>query len=151
MSQIDGMVDFVSEDYSKYNLLIMKPKSSSSDIGLYNRAIERFNSINSENKLQKIDLLKTNIDEIKNISRGAQGEISREATEILNGPQVTNIEIFRTYIGKYLESRDDIYNPGEGGMTFLIRSLSPSPNGLPIELYVFTKTTVWGEYEQIQA
>lgn len=56
MSQIDGMIDFVSEDYSKYNLLIIKPKSSSKDIGLYNRAVERFNNVNSENKLQKIEL-----------------------------------------------------------------------------------------------
>ena len=102
-------------------------------------------------ELSKIDLLKNTISEVKNISVTNQNGISRESTEILNGPQMTNIEIFRTYIDKYLQSRDDLFKPGEGGMTFLIRSLSPSPTGLPIELYVFTKTTVWGEYEQIQA
>lgn len=100
--------------------------------------------------LSKINLLKTQIDEIKN--RPSMGnEVSRDSSEILNGSQITNIEVFRTYIEKYLESRDDLYKTGEGGMTFLIRSLSPSPIGLPIELYVFTKTTAWGEYEQIQA
>ena len=36
-------------------------------------------------------------------------------------------------------------------MTFLVRSLSPDPTGLPIELYVFTKTTEWIRYELIQA
>ena len=36
-------------------------------------------------------------------------------------------------------------------MTFLIRSLAPDRAGLPIEVYVFTRTTDWLKYEQIQA
>lgn len=36
-------------------------------------------------------------------------------------------------------------------MDLLIYSLAPSPDGLPIEVYVFAKTTVWKEYENIQA
>ena len=36
-------------------------------------------------------------------------------------------------------------------MTFLVRELAPGPTGLPFELYVFTKTIVWTEYEAIQA
>ena len=36
-------------------------------------------------------------------------------------------------------------------MTFLIRQLSPSENGLPIEIYVFCKDTNWTAYEAIQA
>ena len=36
-------------------------------------------------------------------------------------------------------------------MTFLIRQLSPSENGLPIEIYVFCKDTIWTAYEAIQA
>jgi miniconductance mechanosensitive channel len=36
-------------------------------------------------------------------------------------------------------------------MTFLIRQLPPGPNGLPIEIYVFTNDTAWGSYESIQA
>lgn len=66
----------------------------------------------------------------------------------LDGPKITNIEIFRNYIIAYLYSRNDIYHDN---MTFLVRSLSPKPTGLPIELYVFTKTTEWIKYEIIQA
>jgi miniconductance mechanosensitive channel len=33
----------------------------------------------------------------------------------------------------------------------LIRSLAPGRDGLPIEVYVFTKTTDWIAYEGIQA
>jgi miniconductance mechanosensitive channel len=36
-------------------------------------------------------------------------------------------------------------------MTFLVRQLPLSEKGLPIEIYVFTKTTDWAEYEDIQA
>ena len=36
-------------------------------------------------------------------------------------------------------------------MDFIIRELAPSTTGLPIEIYVFTKTTRWAEYERIQA
>jgi len=66
----------------------------------------------------------------------------------LDGPQITNIEIFRAYIAAYLKRSDDIH---QEGMTFLIRSLAPGRSGLPIEVYAFTKTTDWLEYENIQA
>jgi miniconductance mechanosensitive channel len=66
----------------------------------------------------------------------------------LDGPQITNIEVFRAYIVAYLKNRPDVHT---SGMPFLIRALSPNPTGLPIELYVFTKTTEWDQYELIQA
>lgn len=66
----------------------------------------------------------------------------------INGRQLTNVGTFRAYIEAFLASREDIY---QQEMTFLVRQLAPSPNGLPLEVYVFTKTTVWAEYEGIQA
>jgi miniconductance mechanosensitive channel len=36
-------------------------------------------------------------------------------------------------------------------MTFLVRQLQPHEKGLPIEIYVFTKTTEWAKYEEIQS
>jgi miniconductance mechanosensitive channel len=66
----------------------------------------------------------------------------------LDGPQITNIEVFRAYITAYLKNRTDIHHDN---MPFLVRTLSPNPTGLPIELYIFTRTTQWEEYEAIQA
>jgi miniconductance mechanosensitive channel len=37
-----------------------------------------------------------------------------------------------------------------GGMTLLVRQLAPGPEGLPIQIYCFTDTVNWGEYEAIQ-
>ena len=36
-------------------------------------------------------------------------------------------------------------------MTFLVRQLSPGENGLPLEIYVFSKNIDWIEYESIQS
>ena len=36
-------------------------------------------------------------------------------------------------------------------MTLLVRQLPPTPQGLPLELYVFTGTTQWADYENIQS
>jgi len=66
----------------------------------------------------------------------------------LDGPQITNIEVFRAYITEYLKHRPDIFTEG---MPFLVRVLAPTPTGLPVELYVFAKTTDWATYEMIQA
>ena len=33
----------------------------------------------------------------------------------------------------------------------MVRQLAPDASGLPIEIYCFTNTVVWAEYESIQA
>ena len=65
----------------------------------------------------------------------------------VNGRRLTNIGTFRAYIQAYLKGHNKIHNE----LTFLIRQLSPSERGLPIEIYVFTNITDWIEYEGIQA
>ena len=36
-------------------------------------------------------------------------------------------------------------------MTLMVRQLASGPEGLPLEIYCFTNTTAWIEYEGIQA
>ena len=36
-------------------------------------------------------------------------------------------------------------------MTLLVRQLAPGPEGLPLEIYCFTRTTAWSAYEDIQS
>jgi miniconductance mechanosensitive channel len=66
----------------------------------------------------------------------------------LDGPQITNVEIFRAYIEAFLRNHPQIHDKN---MDFIVRELAPTSTGLPVELYVFTKTTKWNEYEHIQA
>ncbi|MGB0371370.1 MAG: mechanosensitive ion channel family protein [Opitutales bacterium] len=64
-----------------------------------------------------------------------------------NGRSLTNIGLFRAYCEAWLRAKPEIHPD----LTFLVRQLQPTEHGLPIEIYVFTKTTVWAEYEGIQA
>lgn len=63
-----------------------------------------------------------------------------------NSPKCTNLTAFKYYAAHYLRSLPTV----NGELTFLIRALEQSPYGLPIELYVFTSTSIWQEYEEIQ-
>lgn len=36
-------------------------------------------------------------------------------------------------------------------MTFLVRHLKPTPQGLPMEINVFSRELAWADYEAIQA
>ena len=64
-----------------------------------------------------------------------------------NKRQLTNVGTFRAYITFYLKNHPVINQE----MTFLIRQLAPTENGLPIEIYVFCNDKVWANYEAIQS
>ncbi|MFQ5635340.1 MAG: mechanosensitive ion channel family protein [Gammaproteobacteria bacterium] len=82
----------------------------------------------------------------RELSRDNVGPIEKGQAKA-NLRRLTNVGTFRAYIVNYLRSRADI----SGEMTFLVRQLAPSADGLPIEIYVFTNTTAWVAYESIQA
>ena len=66
---------------------------------------------------------------------------------LINGRSLTNIGTFRAYIEGYLRNHNKIHDE----MTFLVRQLSPSSSGLPVEIYVFANDTDWINYESIQS
>jgi miniconductance mechanosensitive channel len=75
---------------------------------------------------------------------------SKKTVMELNGPQLTNVEVFRAYVENYMNNHNSIHNQDKD-MSFLVYELEPSPTGLPLEVYAFTKTTDWDKYEHIQA
>jgi len=68
-------------------------------------------------------------------------------SELVNGRRLTNIGTFRAYLTSYLRDHPKINK----NLTFLIRQLEPGPNGMPMEIYVFSNDQVWANYEAIQA
>lgn len=66
--------------------------------------------------------------------------------EVVNARRLTNLGTFRAYMLAYLKDRADITKD----MTLLVRQLAPTPHGMPLEVYCFTATTAWAEYERIQ-
>ena len=65
----------------------------------------------------------------------------------INGRCQTNAGIFRAYVIAYLQQNPKLHKD----MTFLVRQLTPGPDGLPIQIYVFSNDQNWARYEAIQA
>ena len=98
-------------------------------------------------KYKSIELIKTYINtKIEDIFIH-NSEKNIDENDLLNGRALTNIGTFRAYVELYLKNHPKIHKE----MTFLVRQLAPQPDGLPIEIYVFSKDTNWVNYESIQS
>ena len=89
------------------------------------------------------DYIEKKSEEVRKFNEEHQFDLSSR----VNGRRLTNLGTFRAYIFEYLKHHPAIHP----GMTMLVRHLAPNENGLPIEIYVFTNDTRWGNYEAIQA
>lgn len=70
------------------------------------------------------------------------------ATEGLMNPEdmkgeTVNLTLFRRYMDRWLCERDDVVKE----ITYFVRQLEPTANGLPIEIYFFLKQKEWKTYE----
>ncbi len=98
-------------------------------------------------RFSRYELIKEYLEEKKSeIEAYNQGKDTDTAV-LVNGRRQTNVGVFRAYIKAYLRSHPEIHQ----NMTFLVRHLSPTSQGLPIEIYIFSRDTVWANYEGIQA
>ncbi|HGN1294186.1 TPA: mechanosensitive ion channel family protein [Proteus mirabilis] len=98
-------------------------------------------------KLEKAQLLepyiKSKVGEISSYN----ASLCHEHQMPLNQRGMTNVGTFRAYVEAYLKNHPKIHKQ----MTIMVRQLAPTSEGLPIEIYAFTNTTVWVEYEAIQS
>jgi miniconductance mechanosensitive channel len=81
--------------------------------------------------------------ELADYNKGLTTEVDAE----VNRRRLTNLGTFRAYAYNYLKNHPKIHQ----GMTLIVRQIGPGPEGLPLEIYCFTNTTEWGEYEDIQS
>ncbi|SPL72061.1 mechanosensitive ion channel family protein [Acinetobacter stercoris] len=70
-----------------------------------------------------------------------------ESKSVYNQRRLTNIGTFRAYIEQYLQNHPRIAQ----NQTMIVRQMQPTSEGLPLEVYAFTNTTVWKDYEAIQS
>ncbi len=97
-------------------------------------------------KLKEISLLNNYLHQKTNeIDNGLEKE--NLASDNVNSRQLTNIGTFRAYIEAYLNSHDKIHHQ----MTCMVRQLSATEAGLPLEIYCFSNDQDWQNYEGIQA
>ncbi len=103
-----------------------------------------------EDELQKMKQIQL----ISNYIDTRQSEIDKyntshqiDKTLPLNGRNLTNFGLFRKYITCYLEN----YPSLNKDMILLCRQLQPTSQGIPLEIYTFTKDKKFENYEYIMA
>lgn len=74
-------------------------------------------------------------------------QLQAQGVAAVNARRVTNLGTFRAYVERYLRQHPGIHTD----MTLLVRQLQPTTEGLPLEVYCFTRTTAWADYEGIQS
>jgi len=97
--------------------------------------------------LRRFRLLNDYLDEKQKEIDDWNKELEEQGKDPVNSRRVTNIGTFRAYVQKYLENHPNIHKE----LMIMVRQLSPTPDGLPLQVYGFTNTTSWAEYEGIQS
>ncbi len=64
-------------------------------------------------------------------------------------PSHVNLTLFRRYLEHYISQIPELKT--DDNMVYMVRELAPTPQGIPLELYLFTKLTSWKPYEHFQA
>lgn len=79
----------------------------------------------------------------------SKGETANTANPegLVNGTVDTNAGLFRAYAELYLRKHPLIRKD----MLILVRTLTPTDTGLPVQFYCFTSLTDWHDYESIQS
>ncbi|XOD68918.1 MAG: mechanosensitive ion channel family protein [Flavobacteriales bacterium AspAUS03] len=107
----------------------------------------RFCDASTLEQFKKFFLIHDYIEEKQKEIKTFNQEKGVDTSVEINGRMLTNIGVFRQYALAYLREHPDISQ----WETIIVRHLETTPHGLPLELYCFTTTSKWLEYERIQA
>lgn len=70
---------------------------------------------------------------------------------LVDGSLETNLGIFRAYIKLYLLNHPHISKDSDPSDIIFVTTLPQTGTGIPLQLYFFTSTSQWAEYEAIKA
>ncbi len=107
----------------------------------------RFMAPEDIERLRKAQLIAGYIEnKLEDIERHNR-ECKIDPSSPINGRHLTNLGTFRAYLKEYIKAHPGIHPD----LIMMVRQLQPTAAGLPIEIYAFTRTTAWVDYEGIQA
>ncbi len=98
-------------------------------------------------ELSKIVLLHDFIEKKRAQQQHGVEENTENREGLVNGTIETNLGLFRAYMAIYLQHHSML----NGDLLLMVRTLDPTDNGLPLQLYCFSKNKRWESYESIQA
>ncbi len=107
----------------------------------------RFLTQEDVDNFKKIALISDYITKVSNEVNSYNSENNIDKSTIINGRNLTNFGTFRVYLDKYLENHPKINQD----MLLMSRQLEPTPYGIPLEIYAFSKEKGWQEYERVMA
>lgn len=89
------------------------------------------------------------VDSVKFLNAAQVAEYKQKGylPETAQAGEATNLEAYRGAIHKYLFERPEINHE----MTLLVRHMPQTAEGIPVEIFAFTYTKKWEEFEEIQA
>jgi miniconductance mechanosensitive channel len=105
----------------------------------------RFINPNEIEELKKIEYISEYIQNSKREIDKYNNEHSVDKSLLINGRNLTNIGLFRQYVYNYLKNHPKVHKE----LLLIVRQLQPNEKGMPLELYFFTATVDWVEYESI--
>ena len=97
--------------------------------------------------LHRFSLLADYLDNKQKELKEWNDKLAERGQEPVNTRRITNLGTFRVYVERYLRSHSGLRQD----MTLLVRQLDPTSSGLPLEVYCFTNTVIWAQYENIQS
>ncbi|MEL0074272.1 MAG: mechanosensitive ion channel domain-containing protein [Flavobacteriaceae bacterium] len=98
-------------------------------------------------ELKKIDRISAFIQERQKEIEDSNSEKNIDKSLLINGRNFTNLGLFRYYAQSYLKSHEQINQ----NMTVMCRQLAPTAQGIPLEIYAFSKDKEWINYEHISS
>ena len=96
-------------------------------------------------ELEEISLIKDYIKNIKLEIKEHNSKLDIVDRLKVNGRNLTNIGLFRKYTENYLQNNNNISKE----MTIMCRQLTPTSQGVPLEIYAFITNKEWKSYENI--
>jgi miniconductance mechanosensitive channel len=107
----------------------------------------RFLTVDEQMQLKQAQLLAPYLSRKEQELSTYNQQLSEALSCPINGRHLTNLGTLRAYLDAYLRAHTGIRKD----MTLIVRQLAPTPDGLPLEIYCFTATTAWADYEGIQS
>jgi len=101
---------------------------------LTNEKIEEF---------KKIQLVKQYLEDKHTEITLHNEKIGADKSVLINGLNLTNFGVFRKYIDIYLHQNSEVSKE----LFLMVRQLAPTSQGIPLEIYCFSRDKKWSNYE----
>lgn len=96
-------------------------------------------------RLARIEMIADSVAESAGALQGIQEGVP---TDHSSTAPLTNYDLFRIYVERYLRTRTDVHQRRN---FILIRTLAPTPQGLPLDIFAFTRATDLMTFSKVQS